>query len=58
LVDFFEAFRGAVMSLRRNQEREIELLDQAIENLKGKSQDEDLAELRELRAEMQGALDR
>jgi nitrogen fixation/metabolism regulation signal transduction histidine kinase len=58
LVDFFDAFRGAVMSLRDNQQKEIALLDQAIENLKSKSDEADLAELRALREEMQQALER
>jgi hypothetical protein len=58
LVDFFEAFRSAVMSLRANQEREIALLDRAIENLRKKANMEDLVELEELRQEMQSALER
>jgi hypothetical protein len=58
LVDFFEAFRSAVMSLRANQEREIAMLDRAIENLRPKATAADLADLEELRIEMQSALER
>jgi nitrogen fixation/metabolism regulation signal transduction histidine kinase len=58
LVDFFEAFRSAVMNLRKNQEGEITMLDRAISNLEKKAAPEDLVELRALREEMQSALDR
>jgi methyl-accepting chemotaxis protein len=55
LVDFFDAFDHMVKSLRARQEREIALLDAAIEKLR--SEPEALEPLRELRTEMQSALD-
>jgi nitrogen fixation/metabolism regulation signal transduction histidine kinase len=57
LVDFFEAYRTAIISLRKRQEDEIAMLDRAISNLRDKANAEDLHELHALRAEMQGALD-
>lgn len=58
LVDFFEAFRNAVIELRARQEREIAMLDRAIENLQDREPETYLEELRELRAEMQAGLDK
>lgn len=58
LRDFFEAFRGAVMELRKHQQEEIQTLDRAIENLERKAAEGDLDELRSLREKMQAALDR
>jgi hypothetical protein len=57
LVDFFEAFREMVASLRKRQEREIELLDAAIAKLEGKAESPDLAPLRELRSDMNETLE-
>lgn len=55
LVDFFEAFDLTVRSLRQRQEHEIALLDAAMEKLEEGSAG--LESLKELRAEMQDALD-
>jgi HAMP domain-containing protein len=57
LVDFFEEFRRMVIELRKRQEQEIALLDRAITNLGTKASEEELRELRSLRADMQGSLD-
>jgi nitrogen fixation/metabolism regulation signal transduction histidine kinase len=57
LVDFFDAFDHMVRSLRARQESEIEMLDQALESLKGKATDQDIEPLIALRKEMQSALD-
>ena len=57
LVEFFEEFRRMVGELRRRQEEEIALLDRAILNLRDKSSEDDLGELRSLRAHMRGSLD-
>jgi nitrogen fixation/metabolism regulation signal transduction histidine kinase len=57
LVDFFEEFRRMVRKLRKRQEEEIKLLDRAILNLQGKTNDEELTELRSLRTQMQNSLE-
>jgi nitrogen fixation/metabolism regulation signal transduction histidine kinase len=57
LTDFFEQFRAMVQKLRDRQEREIQLLDRAISNLRGKTDEEDLRELSSLRTDMQHSLD-
>jgi nitrogen fixation/metabolism regulation signal transduction histidine kinase len=57
LVDFFDAFDVMVRSLRARQESEIQMLDQALESLKGKATEQDIEPLIELRKEMQSALD-
>jgi nitrogen fixation/metabolism regulation signal transduction histidine kinase len=57
LVDFFEEFRRMVRKLRKRQEEEIQLLDRAILNLKDKTSEEELNELRNLRANMQASLE-
>jgi hypothetical protein len=57
LVDFFEEFRKMVGELRRRQEEEIAMLDRAILNLREKTTDDELGELRGLRSHMQGSLD-
>jgi hypothetical protein len=57
LVDFFEEFRRMVGELRRRQEEEIAMLDRAILNLRDKTTDDELDELRGLRTHMQGSLD-
>ncbi|MEZ4375988.1 MAG: hypothetical protein R3B07_34600 [Polyangiaceae bacterium] len=56
LVHFFETFADMVRNLRKRQENEIAMLDQALESLRGKASDEDLKPLEELRKEMQDAL--
>lgn len=58
LVDFFDAFRETIGELRKRQAAEIEMLDHAIKNLEPKANSADLDELRQLRAEMQGALEK
>jgi nitrogen fixation/metabolism regulation signal transduction histidine kinase len=57
LVDFFETFNTMVKSLRARQEREIALLDSAISRLENQSQPSDLQPLRELKHDMERALD-
>lgn len=57
LVDFFRAFETMVVNLRRRQTEEIEKLDWAIARVEGKATDDDLAPLRQLRRDMQAALD-
>ncbi len=56
LVDFFDAFADMVSSLRRRQEREVELLDAAIEKLQATASAEHLGPVREVRDEMHRAL--
>ena len=46
-----------VRKLRKRQEEEIQLLDRAILNLKDKTSDEELTELRNLRTQMQNSLE-
>jgi hypothetical protein len=58
LRDFFEAFRETIGELRKRQAEEIAMLDHAIRNLEPKANKEDLDELRALRTEMQGALEK
>ena len=55
LVDFFETFNKMVKSLRARQEREIALLDAAIQRFEGSGAD--VEPLRQLRKDMQAALD-
>ena len=57
LVEFFEAFETMVVSLRRRQTEEIEKLDRAIAEVEAKATEEDLTPLRQLRRDMQAALD-
>ena len=57
LQHFFDAFERMVHSLRSRQEIEISKLDQAIGALEGKVPDDQLAALRNLRREMQEALE-
>jgi nitrogen fixation/metabolism regulation signal transduction histidine kinase len=56
LQHFFDSFEKMVNSLRKRQENEIALLDRAILGLEGVVADEQLTQLRALRAEMQEAL--
>ena len=56
LVHFFETFADMVRDLRKRQESEIAMLDEALESLRGKAADEDLKPLEDLRKEMQDAL--
>jgi nitrogen fixation/metabolism regulation signal transduction histidine kinase len=58
LVDFFEAFRQAVMRLREHQQEEIAMLDRAIENLEPTATTEELKDLKLLRADMAAKLER
>jgi nitrogen fixation/metabolism regulation signal transduction histidine kinase len=57
LQHFFDAFEKMVNSLRRRQQNEIEMLDQAIAGLEGTVADEQMTQLRALRREMQDALE-
>ena len=57
LQHFFDAFEKMVDSLRRRQQNEIAMLDQAIAGLEGSVDDAHLTQLRALRREMQSALE-
>jgi nitrogen fixation/metabolism regulation signal transduction histidine kinase len=57
LVDFFETFDRMVKSLRARQEREIALLDAAIARAEGSGGGVEIEPLRQLRKDMQAALD-
>jgi nitrogen fixation/metabolism regulation signal transduction histidine kinase len=57
LVDFFEAFRGMVISLRERQEAEIAKLDRAIAALEAKAAPAELEALHSLRRDMEAALE-
>jgi hypothetical protein len=57
LVDFFNAFYHMVEALRGRQEREIELLEEAIAKLEEKADVEELKPVYEVRDEMKAALD-
>ena len=57
LIDFFDAFRAMVQSLRQRQEQEIELFESTLAKLEGNAEEEQLRQLRELLAQMKGALD-
>jgi nitrogen fixation/metabolism regulation signal transduction histidine kinase len=57
LVDFFDTFHDMVVSLREHQEKEITALDAALEKIEGKADAKDLEPLKQLRADMQAALD-
>jgi nitrogen fixation/metabolism regulation signal transduction histidine kinase len=58
LVDFFDTFNEMVKSLRQRQEEEIALLDGAIAKLEAHNSDgKDLEPLKQLRAQMQAALE-
>jgi len=57
LVDFFDTFDHMVRQLRQRQEEEIGKLDAALSKIQSTVDEETLAPLRQLRAEMQAALD-
>jgi len=56
LVDFFEQFEHMVVSLRKRQEREITLLEQAIDGLGPETQPGAHAKLNRVLEDMKGAL--
>jgi nitrogen fixation/metabolism regulation signal transduction histidine kinase len=57
LVDFFETFEHTVQNLRAHQQEEIEKLDRAIARLAESAPEDAMKPLRELRADMQSALE-
>jgi IMP dehydrogenase/GMP reductase len=57
LVEFFEAYRSMVISLRGRQEDEIHRIEKAIASLEGKTGAADLESLQTLRRDMKAALD-